>query len=91
MSVIVFLRDDIYDTLRFEDKNKITETSMARVEWDTLRTRWTLRDLMGSRFRASLEDTMVSWENLFDESKEMSGHQSKYQLLLTARFFALAT
>ncbi len=34
MSVIVFLRDDIYQMLQFEDKNKITENNVSIVEWD---------------------------------------------------------
>ena len=36
--VAVFLRDDIYDTLHFEDKNKLTENFLSLIEWDTPRT-----------------------------------------------------
>ncbi|HCM6635054.1 TPA: hypothetical protein N3024_001565 [Klebsiella pneumoniae] len=44
--VTVFLRDDIYNVLRFEDKNKITENFMSLIEWDTPRTTKTLKSLM---------------------------------------------
>jgi hypothetical protein len=79
--VVVFLRDDIYDTLHFEDKNKLTENFLSLIEWDTPRTDKTLRGLMEKRFRAVLGNT-PTWDDVFDETKEMPGHQTKYQHLL---------
>ena len=79
--VIVFLRDDIYDTLHFEDKNKLTENYLSLIEWDTPRTDKTLKGLMEKRFRAVLGNN-TSWDDVFDETKEMTGHQSKYQHIL---------
>lgn len=79
--VAVFLRDDIYDTLHFEDKNKITENFRTLIEWDTPRTDKTLRSLMEKRFRKVLGDE-PQWGSIFDESKEMPGHQTKYQHIL---------
>lgn len=82
--VVTFLRDDIYDLLQFEDKNKITENFMSLIEWDTPRTRSTLKDLMEKRFTARLTDDgmSVKWESVFNETREMPGHQTKYQHML---------
>lgn len=85
LCVAVFLRDDIYDTLQFEDKNKLTENFLSMIEWDTPRTNKSLKHLMEKRFRAELgigQDEHVNWDDIFDEEQEMSGRQSKYQHIL---------
>ena len=79
--VTVFLRDDIYETLHFEDKNKITENFLSLIEWDTPRTDKTLKSLMEKRFKVVLGDN-PTWNDVFDETKEMPGHQTKYQHIL---------
>jgi hypothetical protein len=78
----VFLRDDIYDSLHFEDKNKMTENYLSLIEWDTIRTGKSLRSLMEKRFSIvlganSLET--VKWEEVFNEDRKMPGHQTKYE------------
>ncbi|MFN4310828.1 MAG: P-loop ATPase, Sll1717 family [Ferrovibrio sp.] len=79
--VAVFLRDDIYETLHFEDKNKITENFLSLIEWDTPRTNKTLKSLMEKRFKVVMGGN-PTWNDVFDETKEMPGHQSKYQHIL---------
>lgn len=79
--IVIFLRDDIYDILHFEDKNKLTENALSTIEWDTPRTSKTLKVLMEKRFKAAL-GSVTTWDNIFDESKEMAGHQTKYQHIL---------
>jgi hypothetical protein len=79
--VAVFLRDDIYDTLHFEDKNKLTENFLSFIEWDTPRTDKTLKGPMEKRFKVVLGNS-PTWNDVFDESKEMPGHQTKYQHIL---------
>lgn len=80
----VFLRDDIYDMLQFEDKNKITENFLSLIEWDTPRTDKSLKNLMEKRFTALVKEKgeTIKWSNIFDETKEMPGHQTKYQHIL---------
>lgn len=86
LTVVVFLRDDIYESLKFEDKNKLTEAAVSRIEWDA-GTKWTLRDLMERRFGAVLADReRVSWEHVFDESREMTSRQTKYQHIVDRTF-----
>jgi len=80
--VVVFLRDDIYDCLHFEDKNKMTENFVSLIEWDTGRTKKTLKGLMERRFELILgesDSSMVNWEDVFNETREMPGHQTKYE------------
>ena len=79
--VAVFLRDDIYDCLHFEDRNKMTENYVSLIEWDTQRTKKTLKALMERRFSVLLGNegqVSVSWDDVFNEMREMPGHQSKY-------------
>ena len=80
--VVVFLRDDIYDCLHFEDKNKMTENYVSLIEWDTPRTQKTLKALMERRFTIVLADkvdTNIGWNAVFNEDREMPGHQTKYE------------
>lgn len=80
--VVVFLRDDIYDCLHFEDKNKMTENFVSVIEWDTPRTAKTLKALMERRFTIVLGTApgeQVTWEDVFNEEREMPGHQTKYE------------
>lgn len=86
-SVVLCLRDDIYRTLQFEDKNKLTENFMSVIEWDSPRTKWTLRNLLERRFAVALEaQGACSWETVFDEAHEMPGRQTKYKHMLDRTF-----
>jgi hypothetical protein len=85
LNVIVFLRDDIYEWLRFEDKNKVTEGGAVRIEWDTRRTNRTLKELMAKRISSVLEvaeNGGNGWEIAFNEQSKMRGHQTKYDHIL---------
>jgi len=87
LSIIVFLRDDIYQILRFEDKNKLTGAFMSRIEWDTSRTNKTLKQLMEKRFATVLEiDEAGAWQRVFDETEKMTGKQTKYQHMVDRTF-----
>lgn len=88
LNVIIFLRDDIYDNLHFDDKNKITENLTSTIEWDTPRTSNTLKSLMEKRFTELLKngDSKIIWENIFDETHQMTGRQSKYQYIIDRTF-----
>ena len=86
--ITVFLRDDIYNDLRFEDKNKITENNVSVIEWDTSRTEYTLKRLMEKRFKATIGENIadVNWEQVFDEKNQMPSRQSKYQHIINRTF-----
>jgi hypothetical protein len=73
--------------LRFEDKNKISENAVSTIEWDSPRTKWTLKQLMERRFQAVIPGVgPQSWDKVFDEEKTMSGRQKKYQHMLDRTF-----
>ncbi|WP_299397684.1 hypothetical protein [Pelagibius sp.] len=80
LNVVIFLRDDIYQFLQFEDKNKLTQGGLVRIEWDTARTKHTLRELMERRFAKLLSvGEEGAWDLVFNEVQQMRGNQSKYQ------------
>lgn len=89
LNIVVFLRDDIYQDLHFEDKNKITENLMERVEWHETTGGLTLKKLMESRFGRALSDDAgqpVNWDSVFDETREMPSRQTKYKHICDRTF-----
>jgi hypothetical protein len=63
-----------------EDKNKISENHLSRIEWDGEGSDWTLKRLMEERFGAVLEiDPSDAWPEVFDETQQMPSRQTKYQ------------
>jgi len=87
LTVGIFLRDDIYNYLRFEDKNKITENYVASVYWDHGQNHRTLKSLMEKRFKVASGSTEpVLWSDVFDEDHQMTGRQSKYHYMRDRTF-----
>jgi hypothetical protein len=87
MTIGIFLRDDIYGYLRFEDKNKITENYVAPVYWDHGPNHRTLKSLMEKRFTVvSNSAEPVTWEDIFDEDHQMTGRQLKYHYMRDRTF-----
>jgi hypothetical protein len=87
LNPVVLLRDDIYQDLQFEDKNKVTENFTTRVLWSESGAGLTLRSLMESRFSETLADGRdVRWFDVFDESREMPSRQSKYRHICDRTF-----
>ena len=85
LNIVIFLRDDIYENLHFDDKNKITQNFMSIIEWDSVRSKNTLKTLMEKRFTKLLssdENEYIKWEDVFDETQKMTGKQNKYQHIL---------
>ena len=92
LNVPVFLRNDIYQDLQFEDKNKITENFVTEVRWSEEGSSLTLKKLMESRFGRVLSENPddagvhVPWNLVFDEVKEMPSRQSKYRHICDRTF-----
>lgn len=88
LSVSIFLRGDIYDKLKFEDKNKITRGYTTFIEWD-VRGNLTLKNLIEKRLTEVLRSSPmenVRWEDVFDEDHLMTGKQSKYNYIIDRTF-----
>ncbi len=86
-SIVLCLRDDIYQILQFEDKNKLTENALSLIEWDSPKTKWTLQSLLERRFAVALgSESPVAWDQVFDNDQEMPGRQPKYRHILDRTF-----
>lgn len=82
LNPVVFLRDDIFQDLQFEDKNKILENYATRIIWSEDGPGLTLKSLMERRFEEVLGvdgNPAVVWADVFNESQEMPGRQTKYK------------
>ena len=80
ISPVVYLRTDLWDELKFSDKNKISETLALHLEWDNK----SLLDLVNARLRAKLSSA-ASWENI-STNDLMRGSQSKWNHILSRTF-----
>ena len=88
LSICVFLRDDIYNKLKFEDKNKLTVDRTTYIEWD-VRGQHTLKELMERRLTEVLKShnsEKVYWDDVFEETQLMTGKQSKYNYITDRTF-----
>ncbi|WP_144411184.1 P-loop ATPase, Sll1717 family [Curtobacterium sp. MR_MD2014] len=76
---VVFLRDDIFESLSFEDRNRIRGDSYL-LQWEPDSGVVNLKTLMESRFGEVLgteSKPEVSWEEIFDEGERMTRRQTK--------------
>lgn len=87
LNICIFLRDDIYNKLKFEDKNKITQGYTTYIEWD-VRGNHTLKELIEKRLDLILKtnEESIKWEDVFDENQLMTGKQSKYAYITDRTF-----
>lgn len=77
---IVYLRTDIWDGLKFSDKNKITQGKSLNLEWDSD----TLADLVEERIKAATQNKS-SW-NAISSPSLMRGSQKKWAHILARTF-----
>ncbi len=92
LSVDIFLRDDIYQLLKFEDKNKLSESTMSRIEWDGPSTEWTLRNLMAKRFAEVLGISEAgSGKRYLMKAKKCEVGRRSISIFLAAHFVGRAT
>lgn len=73
---IIYLRSDLWDELRFSDKNKISETSSLHLDW----TRESLAALITQRARFQLGNEFVDWSDL-DDGALCRGTQQKWSYI----------
>lgn len=77
---ISYLRTDIWDELRFSDKNKISQSSTIDLEWNSQ----SLLDLVNERIKAKL-GPKYTWINIEDEAV-MRGTQTKWSHIIARTF-----
>lgn len=83
LNPVVFIRSDIFKSLSFEDKNKISSELATHVSWSE-NDSFNLQQLMEARFAVALDEAaaenaprLVSWDLIFDTTKKF-GQQSQY-------------
>jgi hypothetical protein len=75
--VILLLRDDIWHALKFEDKNKLTQSIVKEIKWTAEGGSASLKKLMEKRFSSISEsDNNVGWDDIF-ESQTMANFKTK--------------
>lgn len=77
---VVYLRTDLWESLQFSDKNKITQGPALQLEWD----REALKNLVNIRLRAKLGDG-AEWDRVADNHL-MRGSQAKWDHILARTF-----
>lgn len=77
---VFYIRTDIWDEIRFSDKNKISQSSSVNLEWDAK----TLLDLVNKRIKAKIGGK-YSWDDL-DDGSLMRGSQSKWKHIVSRTF-----
>lgn len=77
---VVYLRSDIWDDLRFSDKNKIAQSRAINLEWDEL----SLKELVNLRVQVLLGNH-ESWDTI-TTARLMRGSQSKWNHLVARTF-----
>ncbi len=79
MAPIIMIRSDIYESLRFPDKNKITRNLVEPLTWnDDTEGENSLKTLINQRIKVILEDQSADWDLVF-EDQLMRGRQSKFK------------
>lgn len=79
ISPIVYLRTDLWEELRFSDKNKISQTTALHISWNPAN----LLELVENRLKAKLGP--VCWDDIA-EPDLMRGSQKKWDHILARTF-----
>lgn len=77
---VAYLRTDIWDELRFSDKNKISQSSAYLLEWSSK----TLLDLVNERIKVK-RGSGYDWDDL-DDGALMRGSQTKWNHIIARTF-----
>ena len=80
ISAIVYLRTDLWDDLKFSDKNKITETHAMNIKWDSD----ALLDVINMRLASRLGEG-VDWNDIATPEL-MRGSQTKWKNIVARTF-----
>ena len=80
LSPIVYLRTDLWDSLRFSDKNKITEASSVHIKWSGEQ----LQDLIELR-ASSMVGKTIGWDDL-EDGELMRGSQRKWNHIIARTY-----
>lgn len=74
--VIVFLRSDLWEAIRFNDKNKFAQDTL-KLDWD----RASLKSVIDARIAKARPDTDSDWFSIFTD-KEMQNRQLSHNYII---------
>jgi len=77
---IAYLRTDLWEAMKFSDKNKITQSSAVQLEWNTN----TLRELIDRRIEAKV-GSGIGWDQI-EDGLPIRGSQSKWGHIIARTF-----
>lgn len=77
---VIYLRTDLWDSLQFSDKNKISQSSSVHLEWNPD----TLKELIERRIQIKIGDS-YSW-NSVEDGALMRGSQEKWKHVVARTF-----
>jgi len=77
LGVAVYLRTDLWDDLKFSDKNKIAQSQAVNLNWD----HQSLLDMINIRISAKL-GSGTQWNNIIDDQL-MRGSQQKWRHIIS--------
>lgn len=77
---VIYLRTDLWEEMKFSDKNKITQSLALNLEWNSQ----SLKDLVNARLRTKL-NRAAEWEKIAGPEL-MRGSQAKWDHILTRTF-----
>lgn len=77
---VVYLRTDLWDDLKFSDKNKISQTAALSLDWNSE----TLSALVAERLKAKIS-AATTWDDISDPDL-MRGSQTKWNHVVSRTF-----
>lgn len=77
---IIYVRSDIWDELRFSDKNKVSQSSAVYLEWNAD----SLKEMINEKIRVKLGNG-IFWEDI-EDGYLMRGSQSKWSHIISRTF-----
>lgn len=91
VKVYVFLRNDIFNLLDFQDKNKIKDNIVEFLDWDgsSITSKLSLKNLVANRIKYNINAPSDNfdrvWNEIFDENK-IGKNQLKWNFIIERTF-----
>lgn len=91
IKIYLFLRSDIFDLLKFQDKNKIKDNMVVILDWEnkSVGSILSLKQLVSNRIKINInsqsDNFERNWDELFEPNK-IGRNQSKWNFILERTF-----
>jgi hypothetical protein len=91
IKIYLFLRNDIFNVLQFQDKNKLKDNLVEFLDWDSasVTSRLSLKNLIANRIRLNIDSKLDNfernWNEIFDSSN-IGKNQLKWNYIIERTF-----